>query len=68
MAFLMQCLVLKSQMQLNVSISTLLLSDLTSTAKISDMTKMAFSYSIQLKMIKISTVSETQEVIKNDVF
>ena len=68
MAFLMQCLVLKSQMQLNVSISTLLLSDLTSTTKISDMTKMAFSYSIQLKMIKISTVSETQEVIKNDVF
>ena len=68
MAFLMQCLVLKSQKQLNVSISTLLLSDLTSTSKISDMTKMAFSYSIQLKIIKISTVSETQEVIKNDVF
>ena len=30
--------------------------------------KMAFLNSIQLKMIKISTVSRTQEVIKVDLF
>ena len=46
----------------------LLLTDLTSSAKISDLTKMTFSNSIQLKMIKVPTVSGTQEVIKYDFF
>ena len=52
----------------NVSTPVLLLTDLTSSAKISDLTKMTFSNSIQLKMIKVSTVSGTHEIIKNDFF
>ena len=40
----------------------------TISTKISDLTKMTFSDSIQLKMVKISTVSGTQKVIKNDSF
>ena len=53
------------------------LTDLTSSAKLSDLSKMTFSNSVQLKMIetldniaflKISAVFETQNVIKNDFF
>ena len=51
-------------LQLNAFSSVLLLRDLTISTKISDLTKMTFSSSIQLKIIKISTFSETQEVIK----
>ena len=36
------------------------------STKISDLAKMTFSNSIQLKMIEISTVSRTQKVIKID--
>ena len=48
MAFLAQSLVLKSQIKLSVSSSVLLLTDLTISTKISDLTKMTFSNSIQL--------------------
>ena len=53
------------------------LTDLTSSAKLSDLSKMTFSNSVQLKMIetldniaflKVSAVFETQNVIKNDFF
>ena len=50
------------------SLTTLLLTDLTSRTKISDLTKMTFSNTIQLKMIKISIASRTKEVIKNEFF
>ena len=52
----------------DVSSSVLLLTGLTISTKISDLNKKTFSNSIQLKIIKISTVSGTQEVIKNDFF
>ena len=52
----------------DVSSSVLLLTGLTISTKISDLNKNTFSNSIQLKIIKISTVSWTQEVIKNDFF
>ena len=48
MAFLAQSLVLKPQIKLSVSSSVLLLTDLTISTKISDLTKMTFSNSIQL--------------------
>ena len=52
----------------DVSSSVLLLTGLTISTKISDLNKKTFSNSIQLKIIKISTVIGTQEVIKNDFF
>ena len=48
--------------------SVLLPTDLPISYKISDLTKMTFSNSIQVKLIKISTVSGTQEVMINDLF
>ena len=57
---LTQCL------QVNVAKSVLLLTDLTRGAKFLDLTKMTFSNSTRLEMIKTSTVSGIQEVIKND--
>ena len=38
------------------------------STKIADFTKMTFSNSVQLKMIKIQTVFGTQKVIKSDFF
>ena len=52
----------------NVSSSVLLLTDLTISTKISDHTKMTVFDSIQIKMIKISKVSGTQKVVRNDFF
>ena len=48
--------------------SVLLPTDLPISYKISDLTKMTFSNSIQVKLIKNSTVSGTQEVMINDLF
>ena len=61
----------------NLMFLAMSLTDLTSSAKLSDLSKMTFSNSVQLKMIetldniaflKISAVFETQNVIKNDFF
>ena len=61
----------------NLMFLAMSLTDLTSSAKLSDLSKMTFSNSVQLKMIetldniaflKVSAVFETQNVIKNDFF
>ena len=61
----------------NLMFLAMSLTDLTSSAKLSDLSKMTFSNSVQLKMLetldniaflKISAVFETQNVIKNDFF